>query len=208
MVTRFWPRGRICANFLHVNTDNKGKAFVIIGPSGSGKSTLVQKIKENIDSLQWSVSYTTREKRAGEIDGKDYFFVTEKEFLQKRAQGEFLEWAEVHGNLYGTSRDFIKTQINTGNFILLDIDIQGADCLIKLLPKQTITIFIAPPTLQELEKRLRKRKTDDEQTIQTRLNNARIEMTKKNDYNHIVINDNPEQSHRKLYNIIAGYLQK
>ena len=193
---------------MRMNTTNKGKAFVIVGPSGSGKSTLIQKIKKNIDSLQWSVSYTTRKKRTGEIDGKDYFFVTEKEFLQKRIQGELIEWAEVHGNLYGTSYNFIKTQIDTGNFLLLDIDIQGADSLTKLLPEQTVTIFIAPPSLKELEIRLRKRNTDDEQTIQTRLHNARLEMTKQNDYNHLVNNDNPEQSCLELCNIITGYMKK
>ena len=191
-----------------MNIDTQGKAFVIVGPSGSGKSTLIQKIKRNIPSLGWSVSYTTRKMRTGEIHGEDYLFLTPQEFRQKREQGELIEWAEVHGNLYGTSHSTVKSQIDAGDFLLLDIDIQGADSLKKKLPSQTVTIFLAPPSLEELETRLRKRKTDDEQTIQTRLGNARKEMIKKDDYDHLVINDDPEQSYRNLYDIITGYMQE
>ena len=186
--------------------NGRGKAFVIIGPSGSGKSTLVQKIKQNIVALGWSVSYTTRKKRTGEIDGQDYFFVTQDEFLKKRDRGELIEWAEVHGNFYGTSLDFIKSRIKVGHFLLLDIDIQGADSLRKTLPSQTITIFIAPPSLEELEKRLRKRKTEDEKTIRTRLGNAQKELSKQNDYDHLIVNHEPEQSYQEICSIILKHI--
>ena len=186
--------------------EKRGKAFVIVGPSGSGKSTLVQKVKQSIGTLRWSISYTTRKRRPGEVDGKDYFFVTQKEFLQKKERGDLIEWALVHGNFYGTSRPFIKSQIDTGRFLLLDIDIQGADSLKKTLPTQTVTIFIAPPSLEELEQRLRKRKTDEETTIITRLHNARKEMVKKNDYDHLIVNDNPIQSGQELCDIIMQYI--
>ena len=189
-----------------MDTNNRGKMFVIVGPSGSGKSTLVQKIKQRISVLRWSISYTTRPKRLGEIDGQDYFFVTEKEFLQKKAQGDLIEWARVHGNLYGTSYSFVKSQIDKGRLLLLDIDIQGADALKKSLPGQTVAIFIAPPSLKELEQRLRKRQTDDEQTIQTRLHNAQKEINKKNDYDHLIVNKESEQSYQELCDIILGYI--
>ena len=189
-----------------MKTSNRAKAFVIIGPSGSGKSTLVRKIKKQINSLNWSVSYTTRKKRTGEIHGQDYFFVTRQEFLKKRDEGELIEWAEVHGNLYGTSGEFIKSRIDSGDSLLLDIDIQGADSLRKSLPSRTVTIFVIPPSPEELEKRLRRRKTDDEQTIRIRLDNAHKEMVKRNDYDHLVVNDNPEHSSREICDIIMGHI--
>ena len=188
--------------------NSAGKAFVIIGPSGSGKSTLVQKIKQNISSLGWSISYTTRKKRTGEIDGQDYFFVTREEFLKKRDRGELIEWAEVHGNLYGTSRDFVKSRIEAGELLLLDIDIQGADSLQKTLPSQIVTIFIAPPSPEELEKRLRKRETDGEEAIQMRMRNAKAEIAKKNDYTHLVVNDDPDRAYQELCSIITEHLPR
>ena len=189
-----------------MDNNNRGKIFVIVGPSGSGKSTLVQKIKQRIEALNWSVSYTTRKKRPGEIDGQDYFFVTRKEFLEKKDRGDLIEWALVHGNLYGTSQSFIKSQIDIGRLLLLDIDIQGADSVKKTLPSQTVAIFVAPPSLEELEQRLRKRKTDDEATIRTRLHNAQKEMARKNDYDHLIVNKDSEQSYQELCNIILQYI--
>ena len=189
-----------------MDIDTKGKIFVIVGPSGSGKSTLIQKIKQNIPSLCWSVSCTTRKMRTGEINGVDYFFLTQEEFQQKKELGELIEWAKVHDNFYGTLHSTIQSQTDAGHFLLLDIDIQGADSLRKKLPSQTVIIFLAPPSLSELEKRLRKRKTDDEENIQTRLRNARREMSKKNDYDHFVINDDPQRSYHKLHDIITGYM--
>ena len=186
----------------------RGIIFIILAPSGAGKSTLIKRIKKDFKELHWSVSFTTRKRREEEIDGKHYFFISKDEFIKKRDQGDYLEWAQVHGNLYGTSHSFVESKLKEGQSLLLDIDIQGANAVRKSFSLETITIFISPPNLQELEKRLRDRGTDDEKTIALRIKNATQEMDKKNDYDYLIINDDIDKAYKQLHKIVKNSMCK
>ena len=137
---------------------------MIVAPSGAGKSSLVNALLEADHSLQLSLSCTTRAPRAGELDGRDYSFISKEQFLAKKSSGDFLEWAEVHGNLYGTSRSWIEGQMQKGSDVILEIDWQGAQQIRQLIP-QAIWIFIFPPSIQALEERLYKRGQDDKRPL-------------------------------------------
>lgn len=184
----------------------KGKIIIIVAPSGTGKSTLIKRIMEEFRELHWSVSFTTRPMRKGEVDGKHYFFISREEFIKKRDQGDFIEWAEVHGNFYGTSKGFVQTKVEHGFSLLFDIDVQGADSMKSEYGDEAKAIFIAPPTLDDLEKRLRGRGTDSEDVIRLRLDNARKEILRKDDYDYLVINDDLETAYRDLRKIVADIL--
>ncbi|RUM88612.1 MAG: guanylate kinase, partial [Thermovibrio sp.] len=153
----------------------KGLLIVISAPSGTGKTTLVHMLLKEFPDLEFSVSYTTRPPRPGEVDGRDYHFVDRKTFERMIEEGDFLEWAEVYGNLYGTSRTQVLKALNEGKDVILDIDTQGALQVKKNFP-EAVLIFILPPSLKELERRLRNRGTDDEETIERRLKTAREEI--------------------------------
>jgi guanylate kinase len=140
--------------------------LMIVAPSGAGKSSLVNALLESDHRLQLSLSCTTRAPRAGELDGRDYSFITKEDFLAKQAAGDFLESAQVHGNLYGTSRSWIEGQMQQGHDVILEIDWQGAQQIRKLIP-QAIWVFIFPPSIEALEERLHKRGQDDEVTMQS-----------------------------------------
>ena len=168
---------------------NRGNLFVISAPSGAGKSTILKKLLAAVDNLAFSVSHTTRNPRPGERDGREYHFVDRATFEGMREKQAFLEWAEVHGNLYGTSRAAIEAQQAKGIDVFLDIDVQGAKQLRDGGHPGAIFLFITPPSLTELEKRLRGRGTDPEETVQLRLNNARREMEDADRYDYLVIND-------------------
>ena len=168
---------------------SKGILFVLSSPSGGGKTTILKKVMADLPGLVFSVSHTTRSPRHGEEDGRDYHFVSREAFASIRSQAPsgFLEWAEVHGNLYGTSRKEVAKQIDAGNDVILDIDVQGA-----LQVKENgdpVLIFIAPPSLEVLENRLRSRGTESEENIQLRLENARKELAFCDRYNYLIIND-------------------
>lgn len=186
----------------------RGKIIIIVAPSGTGKSTLIKRLKEEFRELHWSVSFTTRPMRPGEVDGKHYFFISKEEFLKKRDQGDFIEWAEVHGNYYGTSKGFVSSKIDHGFSILFDLDVQGADNMKKHFGSEAKAIFIAPPSLDELEKRLRDRATETEAVIQLRLQNARKEIMRKDDYDFCVINDQLEQAYADLKAVVSGIMGK
>ncbi len=166
----------------------KGRLFVISAPSGAGKTTLIQQVMVRVPGVSYSVSHTTRPPRPGEIDGKDYFFVTEPVFEQMIQAGEWLEWARVHGNYYGTSRVFVEKQLTAGSNLLLDIDVQGARQVMDA-GLDPVTIFILPPSIEELRQRLEKRGTDSAQTIALRLENAKKEIALKHLYQYVVKND-------------------
>ena len=155
---------------------SRGNLFVISAPSGAGKSTLLKRLLAEVPNLAFSVSHTTRAPRPGESNGREYHFVDRPTFARMRDDQAFLEWAEVHGNLYGTSRAAIEAQQAKGLDVFLDIDVQGARQLRDCGHPGAIFLFIAPPSWAELEKRLRGRGTDPEETVQLRLNNARREM--------------------------------
>lgn len=165
-----------------------GQLFVISAPSGAGKTTLIQQVMVRVPGVSYSVSHTTRPPRPGEIDGKDYFFVTEQTFTRMIQAGEWLEWARVHAHYYGTSRAFVEKQLTAGRSLLLDIDVQGARQIMDA-GLDPVTIFILPPSIEVLRQRLETRGTDSAQTIALRLENAKKEIALTHLYQYVVKND-------------------
>tara|TARA_B100001029_G_scaffold10642_1_gene7310 strand:- start:905 stop:1522 length:618 start_codon:yes stop_codon:yes gene_type:complete len=180
---------------------NKGLLILISAPSGAGKTSLVSEIIDRDDQLIKSVSHTTRAKRPGEEEKIDYFFTTEKEFNRMVSNSDFIEHAAVFGNFYGTSKNYVEENLDSGLDVVLEIDWQGAQQLQSVMP-DAISIFIAPPTKQELENRLRKRGKDSEETISIRLSQASSDMKKAINYNYVVINDSFETATNQLLTII------
>lgn len=176
---------------------------MIVAPSGAGKSSLVNALLQDDPSLKLSLSTTTRAPRPGEVGGKDYRFVTKEEFVRERDQGLFLEWAEVHGHFYGTSKPWIESQMQSGSDVMLEIDWQGAQQIRELIPSVQ-WIFIFPPSIEALEERLRKRGQDDEPTIQRRLAAAHIELAHAHEADFIVLNDSFDQALVDLKHILAA----
>jgi guanylate kinase len=177
--------------------------LMIVAPSGAGKSSLVNALLEKDFALQLSLSCTTRAPRPGELDGRDYQFLAKEDFIARRDAGDFLEWAEVHGNLYGTSKSWIEAQMTKGSDVLLEIDWQGAQQIRRLIP-QALWVFIFPPSIEALEERLRKRGQDDEATILRRLAAAQIELHHAHEADYLVINDSFAQALADLQQIIAA----
>jgi guanylate kinase len=183
------------------NQLSTGKLIVIVAPSGTGKSTMIKRLKGDYPSLHESVSFTTRPMRPGETHGLSYFFISREEFIQKRDNEEFLEWAEVHGNFYGTSKDFVENSLKNGKHILFDLDVQGTDSMKKYFGPVANVIFISPPSVEELEKRLRHRGTENTQVINLRLMNAQKELLRKNDFDFLIYNDDIEKAYQRLKDI-------
>ncbi len=179
----------------------KGRLFVISGPSGSGKTTLSSHAVKNIDNLRFSVSFTTRPIRNGEVDGVDYFFVDQNTFTEMVKEGKFAEWAKVHGNLYGTPIDNIKDTNEKGVDILLDIDVQGAEQLKQKFP-DAIFIFVVPPSMKVLRKRLEMRNSEKKDDISLRLNVVKYEIQKSKEYDYIIINDDMDAAGKTIESII------
>jgi guanylate kinase len=175
--------------------------YIISAPSGSGKSTLVNKVRQIVPGLKFSISYTTRAPRAGEQNGREYFFVSRAEFETMKRQDDFLEYADVFGNYYGTARSFLKLAQEEGKDLLLDIDVQGAAQIKSRIP-EAVSIFILPPNRQELEKRLRTRSLDAEAVIQRRLVTASREIENYDKYDYILVNDRLEESVDSLKSIL------
>lgn len=182
-------------------------SIIISAPSGAGKTTIISKFLEDDNRFGFSISTTTRNKREGEIEGKDYYFISTDEFKKKIENSEFLEWAEVHGNYYGTLKKEIDRIIGIERIPIFDVDYQGAIQLKENL-KRGVFIFIIPPDLEELEKRLRNRKTDSDESIKLRLKNAVKELKKYHIYDYIVINDQIDLAVNKLEAIITAELCK
>jgi guanylate kinase len=164
-----------------------GNLFIVCAPSGAGKTSLVNALIEREPSIELSVSYTTREPREGEIDGVDYHFVTHAAFVEMAGRGEFLESAEVHGNLYGTSQSWIDARTREGRDIVLEIDWQGAQQVRRLIPG-AIGVFILPPTLDALRRRLTMRGKDSTEVMERRLANAREEIAHVEEFDYVIIN--------------------
>jgi guanylate kinase len=171
--------------------------FIISAPSGSGKSTLVSEIRRSVSDLAFSISYTTRKPRGSEKDGREYHFVSREEFEAMRDRGEFLEWAEVFGNYYGTAKCYVDDAKQSGHDVLLDIDVQGAAQIKKQL-NDAVSIFVLPPSREELERRLRRRSEAEgfvnPAVLEKRLATARREIEKYPEYDYILINDRLEES--------------
>ena len=178
-------------------------AFPIIlsAPSGGGKTTIAKALLSGRQDLGYSVSCTTRQPRAGEIQGKDYYFISRTEFITKREQGEFAESAEVHGNLYGTLRSEVQRVLSTGKHVLMDIDVQGAAQFTRVFP-QTVTIFILPPSAEILLERLKMRQTESTQQLADRLQSALQELQSVDEYEYVVVNDNLDHAIRRIGSII------
>jgi guanylate kinase len=184
-----------------------GKIIVICAPSGTGKSTLISRLKDEYPGLEWSVSCTTRPIRAGEINGKDYHFISKESFEQQIKEDQFIEWAKVHSNYYGTSKLFVSKGLTENRKMLFDLDVQGADAMKKIYGTQAQVIFIEPPSVEELEKRLRLRGTDKDQVIVERVENAKRELARKKDYDFLIMNDDVDEAYRTLKNAIERILK-
>lgn len=181
----------------------RGALFVVSSPSGGGKGTLIQRVLKELPNLSYSVSYTTRAPRNGEVEGREYFFVTPEEFEEKILAGEFLEWAHVHGKLYGTSRHQVSREIFEGRDIILEVDVQGA-ASVRELVSDSVSIFILPPSVETLRQRLMARGTDSPEELDLRLKHAPEELKHYKSFDYVIINDEVEKAATQLRCIVQA----
>ncbi|HEY2866668.1 MAG TPA: guanylate kinase [Pyrinomonadaceae bacterium] len=184
----------------------KGRLIIISSPSGGGKGTLIKEVLESVPQLGYSISYTTRLPRSGEEEGRHYHFVTKQQFEEEIAAGSFLEYAEVHGNLYGTSLAHVNQMTDEGHDVVLEIDVQGADWVRKRVP-DVLGIFIMPPSFAVLKARLIARGTEKHDDLELRLTNARAEVLEYSKFDYVIINDEIFSAARKLAAVIIGERQ-
>ena len=186
----------------------QGKLIVIVAPSGTGKSTLMRRVREDFNGrLIESISYTTREIRPNEKDSVDYFFINKNEFEEMIEAEDFIEWAVVHGDYKGTSKSYVEKKLGEGKNMIFDLDVQGTDSIKKAFGDKAKAIFIKPPSYEILEKRLRGRGTESEEAINTRLENAKIELSRSEDYDFSVINDDVNVAYDNLKNLIEELIR-
>jgi guanylate kinase len=184
----------------------KKKLIVLSSPSGGGKSTLANYLMTLYPEIRFSVSCTTRKIREGEVNGRDYFFLSKEEFEVKVANGEFAEYEQIFGNYYGTLKSEIKKHLNSGNSILFDVDVKGAVSLRKNFPDDTLLIFIYPPSFEELQRRLQKRSTESQEELNTRLERAKEELSYQDYFDHAILNDVLKVAFTDLENVIKQNL--
>ncbi|MEZ8221523.1 guanylate kinase [Candidatus Fervidibacteria bacterium JGI MDM2 JNZ-1-D12] len=182
-------------------SDRKGRLFVVSGPSGVGKGTVVAEILKRLPNLKRAVTYTTRQPRQGEVQGKDYRFITHEEFERLKEQGAFLEWAEVYGNFYGSPKHEVEQLLSSGHDVVLVLDVQGALAVKRQIP-EAVLIFLEPPSLCELRRRLEARGTDPPEAIERRMAKAKWEMEQASKFDHIVLNDKLEDAVRELVKLM------
>jgi guanylate kinase len=175
--------------------------LILSSPSGGGKTTIARMLLERRTDVGYSVSCTTRTARPGEIDGKDYFFLSKDEFETRCSQGEFAEWAVVHGNLYGTLRREVERVLSSGKHVIMDIDVQGARQFAGAFP-ESVLVFLLPPSTEELISRLRGRQTEDDGKLLVRLRSAREELREVGAYQYVVVNDNLEHAYAQVMSIL------
>lgn len=185
----------------------KGNLIIISSPSGGGKGTLIKEILQTLPNIGYSISYTTRPMRCGEENGRDYFFVTETDFEHRIANGDFLEYAKVHGNWYGTSRSLVESLISEGKDVILEIDVQGAGWVRRKLP-DAVSIFILPPSFDILRSRLAARATEAMDALSLRLRNSVDEVKEYSRFGYVVVNDDKESAARRLESIILAERQR
>jgi guanylate kinase len=179
----------------------RGTLFVVSSPSGGGKGTIIEHVLECVENLSYSVSYTTRAPRLKEVDGREYFFISRETFQEMVAAGEFLEWACVHGNLYGTAKNQILAETAAGSDIILEVDVQGAASVRQLL-MDSVSIFILPPSYEVLRERLIARGTDSPEELAVRLRNAPEELRQYSAFDYVIINDEVKRAVNQLASII------
>lgn len=191
-----------------MNKKNPGKLIVITAPSGSGKTSIAEYLLDEFPEIRFSVSATTREPRKGEKDGEDYFFISRNEFDKKIKNNEFLEWEEFYGNYrYGTLRSQVDKLIKSGYFPLLDVEVKGALNIKDMYGSHCISIFIQPPSLEELKKRLLGRGTENDKSLATRLKRAEKELTYADKFDFVVVNDDLESACKQAHTIIASFIK-
>ncbi|HOP19008.1 MAG TPA: guanylate kinase [Parvularculaceae bacterium] len=176
--------------------------FVLSSPSGAGKTTLSERLLKTDKDIVLSISATTRPRRPGEAHGQDYYFVSEEEFFRMRDAGEFLEWANVFGNYYGTPRPLVEATLRQGKDVLFDIDWQGAQQLDEVAGEDVVKVFILPPSREELERRLRRRAQDPEEVVQKRMAKANSEMSHWAEYDYVIVNYDLDESEALLKSIL------
>jgi guanylate kinase len=187
----------------------KGKFIIFSAPSGAGKTTIVKHLLQKGLPLEFSISATSRKPRGVEINGKDYFFLTTDDFRQKIAENQFIEWEEVYaGNYYGTLKNEVERIWKNNNHVLFDIDVKGGVNLKKQFPDITLSIFVMPPSVEELERRLVARSTDDAETIKKRVSKAVEEIKFADQFDLIIVNDNLEDAQKKAYKAVMEFINK
>jgi guanylate kinase len=184
-------------------TEGRGILFVVSSPSGGGKGTLIQRVLSKVSNLSYSVSFTTRAPRNGEVDGREYFFVTPEQFQQMVAADEFLEWAHVHSKCYGTAREQVVREISAGRDIILEVDVQGA-ASVRALLADSVSIFILPPSFEVLRQRLEARGTDSPEELDLRLRNAPTELKDYSAFQYVIINDDADRAAEEMTAIVQA----
>jgi len=200
------PSGTVIVNAENDNmaASGKGRLFILSAPSGAGKTTLCRALMEHFSDMLYSVSFTTREPRKDEISGADYHFISREDFAGKIKEGKWAEWAEVHGNFYGTSAEFLDEALASGRDVLLDIDVEGTMQILNRYP-DSITVFIMPPTPEILRMRIKSRGADSMEVIERRLKNAEKEMSRRGMYMHVIVNDSLQEAVAELVGIVEMY---
>ncbi|TWF56811.1 guanylate kinase [Neorhizobium alkalisoli] len=196
------PAQKSTASKMPTTIARRGLMLVLSSPSGAGKSTIARNLLETDPSLEISVSVTTRQRRPSEIAGKHYHFITVREFERLRDSDSLLEWAQVHGNFYGTPREPVEQAMSEGRDMLFDIDWQGALQLQDKMKADVVSIFVLPPTMTELQSRLHRRAEDSEEVIRTRLLNSRAEIEHWREYDYVIVNDDLDEAFRNVNCIV------
>ncbi len=185
----------------------RGKLIVISAPSGCGKTTIAKAVMQKYPGMLFSVSATTRTKRAPEVDGKDYFFLTKEEFEARIRRGDLVEWEEIYGNYYGTLKSEVDRALARGNVMLFDVDVKGALSIKQKYPNEAVLIFIKPPSFEALKKRLLDRKTEDEATVMRRLDRMPLELEKGEEFDYQVVNDDLSSAIAEVEAIIQRHTE-
>ncbi|MDD3803560.1 MAG: guanylate kinase [bacterium] len=188
-------------------SNRKGFLLVVSSPSGGGKTTVCRMLVENRDDIVYSISATTRPKRRGEADGRDYFFISQAEFLKREKNGFFAETAVVHDYRYGTPVQMIEEETYKGKIVIMDLDVQGAKSIKKKF-SDSVTVFILPPSMEVLKSRLMKRNTDDDETIKVRMKNAEAEIKEAEDFDYRVINESIDETYVEMLSIIDNEIKR